>query len=426
MPQSTPYHDRRTAGDALAAALEHYAVDDPIVAGLTRGGVAVAEPVARALQAPFDMLVVHKMGSPAQPELAIGAFAEGDVQVVDTILCEERGITGPRIRRLSQAHAEALNARVRHYRRALPRIPLEGRLAILVDDGLATGATAHAAIRSARRAGARRVILATPVGSRSAVDRLSAVADEVVCLDVPETFVSVGQHYAEFPQLSDEAMLGIISRDTRTEVAIPVSDAVMHGILDVPAGARLLVIFAHGSGSSRFSPRNAEVARLFNDTGIATLLLDLLTEDESAIRSHVFDIEHLADRLEGAVAWSVTAPRTQHLGVALFGASTGAAAALAVAARCPDLVRSVVSRGGRPDLARHWLPLVHAPTLLIVGGDDVDVLRLNREAFSHLRCPAKLEVVPGASHLFEEPGALAHVAALARDWLLRTSASLAA
>ena len=207
MPQSTPYRDRRTAGDALAAALEHYAVDDPIVAGLTRGGVAVAEPVARALQAPFDMLVVHKMGSPSQPELAIGAFAEGDVQVVYTILCEELGITGPQIRRLSQAHAEALNARVRHYLRALPRIPLEGRLVILVDDGLATGATAHAAIRSARRAGARRVILATPVVSRSAVDRLSAVADDVVCLDVPETFISVGQHYVEFPQLSDEAML---------------------------------------------------------------------------------------------------------------------------------------------------------------------------------------------------------------------------
>jgi putative phosphoribosyl transferase len=154
--------------------------------------------------------------------------------------------------------------------------------------------------------------------------------------------------------------------------------------------------------------------------------MDLLTEEEATSRTQVFDIEHLADRLEGALAWTRHHPSTQHLAVALFGASTGAAAALAVAARCPDVVRSVVSRGGRPDLADPWLPRVTAPTLLIVGGDDVEVLRLNREALTRLRCPATLEVIPGATHLFEEPGTLQRAARIARDWFTRTATTRAA
>jgi putative phosphoribosyl transferase len=269
-------------------------------------------------------------------------------------------------------------------------------------------------------------VLAVPVGSRSAVDRLAALVDEVVCLRTPDDFRAVGTHYASFPQLSDEAMLDILDKGTRHDVTIPVADAVLHAVLDSPPAARLLVIFAHGSGSSRFSPRNNEVARILNDAGIATLLVDLLTADEADIRSHVFDIEHLADRLEGVVAWTRTFPQVQHMGVALFGASTGAAAAIAVAARCPDIIRSVVSRGGRPDLARHWLPLLEAPTLFIVGGDDVEVLRLNRDAMAHLTCPVALDVIPGAGHLFEEPGALVRVATRARDWFTNALAARAA
>ncbi|MEY3733931.1 MAG: hypothetical protein RL347_1290 [Actinomycetota bacterium] len=426
MAQEVPFRDRRTAGEQLAIALERYAAEDAVVVGLTRGGVAVAEAVAEALQLPFDMLVVHKIGSPTQPELGVGAFAEGDVQVIDTVLCEHLGITPAEVRRLTRAHASAFDARVRHYRGHLPRIALDGKTVIIVDDGLATGSTAHAAVRSARRAGANKVVLAVPVGSRSAVDRVAPLVDEIVCVRIPDDFMAVGFHYADFPQLSDEAMLKILDKGTRHHVAIPVADAVVHGIIDIPPGAQMLVVFAHGSGSSRFSPRNGEVARILNDAGFATLLVDLLTEDEAAIRSHVFDIEHLADRLEGVVAWTRTAPRTQHLAVALFGASTGAAAALAVAARCPELIRTVVSRGGRPDLARHWLPLVKASTLLIVGGDDVEVLRLNRDAMAQMTCPVSLEVIPGASHLFEEPGALAKVGALACDWFATTAAARAA
>jgi putative phosphoribosyl transferase len=426
MTTAEPFRDRRAAGEELASALQRFSIEDAVVVGLTRGGVAVAEPIARALQAPLDMLVVQKMGSPAEPELGVGAFAEGDVQVIDTVLCDHLGIPPTEVRRLTQAHAAAFDARVNHYRRHFPRIDLRGKTAIVVDDGLATGSTAHAAVRSARRASAHRIVLAVPVGSRSAVDRLAALVDEVVCLRTPDDFRAVGTHYASFPQLSDEAMLDILDKGTRHDVTIPVADAVLHAVLDSPPAARLLVIFAHGSGSSRFSPRNNEVARILNDAGIATLLVDLLTADEADIRSHVFDIEHLADRLEGVVAWTRTFPQVQHMGVALFGASTGAAAAIAVAARCPDIIRSVVSRGGRPDLARHWLPLLEAPTLFIVGGDDVEVLRLNRDAMAHLTCPVALDVIPGAGHLFEEPGALVRVATRARDWFTNALAARAA
>lgn len=203
-------------------------------------------------------------------------------------------------------------------------------------------------------------------------------------------------------------------------VRIPSDQASLTGDLNAPAGARLLVIFAHGSGSSRLSPRNRAVARVLNDAGLATLLLDLLTPSEEAIDSrtaeHRFDIELLSRRLCAAIAWSRQSVETKQLAVGLFGASTGAAAALVAAARTGAEVCAVVSRGGRPDLAGSALRRVQAPTLLIVGSYDTAVLDLNRSAYECLRCPKSLLVVPGATHLFEEPGALEFVAKSARDW----------
>ena len=426
MPHPPHFHDRATAGRELAAALGRFASDETVVVGLTRGGVPVAAEVARGLGAPLDLLVVRKVGAPFQPELGIGALAEGDVQVIDTVLCQRLGVSDADVRRLVRATARELDDRIGALRHSHPRRDLTGRLVIVVDDGLATGSTAHAAIRSARRAGARYVVLAVPIGSEQATRRLEGIADEVVCLATPTDFIAVGYHYDDFAQVSDAEVLGCLGGQDSVQVVMPAGDAALAGLLDVPQGARLLVIFAHGSGSSRLSPRNQSVARALRDGGIATLLIDLLTEDEAQHRAQVFDIDHLADRLEAAIAWSRTDGRTQHLAVALFGASTGAAAALAAAARCPDLVRSVVSRGGRPDLAMPWLPRVQAPTLLIVGGNDVDVLRLNREALTHLRCPASLEVIAGASHLFEEPGTLQRAAVVARDWFTTTALAHAA
>lgn len=426
MTHASHFTDRRTAGRELVTELARFTGTDTVVVGLARGGMPVAAEVARSLQSPLDVLVVRKVGAPFQPEMGIGALAEGDVQVIDTVLCQRLGVSDADVRRLVRAQAIELDERIATFRQSHPRLDLTGRLVIVVDDGLATGSTAHAAIRSARRAGARRVVLAAPVGSFEAIQRLQGIADEVVCLASPPNFMAVGYHYDDFAQVADAEVLACLDGAMSAEVRIPVGDASLAGHLEIPAGARLLVVFAHGSGSSRLSPRNQDVARVLQDGGIATLLLDLLAEEEAAHRAQVFDIDHLADRLEAALAWSRRDSRTQHLAVGLFGASTGAAAALATAARCPDLVRSVVSRGGRPDLATAWLPRVHAPTLLIVGGDDVDVLRLNREALTRLKCPASLEVIPGASHLFEEAGALARAAALARDWFATTAIARAA
>jgi putative phosphoribosyl transferase len=187
----------------------------------------------------------------------------------------------------------------------------------------------------------------------------------------------------------------------------------------LPRGALAVIAFAHGSGSGRFSPRNQYVAKVLQDARLATLLLDLLEQDEADDRRKVFDIELLAERLEASNDWLANESETQALNVGYFGASTGGAAALVAAARHPERIGAVVSRGGRPDLAREDLPDVLAPTLLIVGGLDEDVLELNRGAMNRMRCPRELVVVPGATHLFPEPGALEEVARLARQWFLR-------
>ena len=203
-------------------------------------------------------------------------------------------------------------------------------------------------------------------------------------------------------------------------VAVPVGSVCLEGSLSVPTAASGVVQFAHGSGSSRHSPRNRYVADLLNETGLATLLIDLLTEDEQEVDLQTaqlrFDIPFLAERLVAITEWLVQQPEAAGLPVGQFGASTGAGAALVAAAELPRLVHAVVSRGGRPDLAGQALARVQAPTLLIVGGADPVVLDLNRRAMAQMHCEKELKIVPGAGHLFEEPGALQQVAALAREW----------
>jgi len=206
-------------------------------------------------------------------------------------------------------------------------------------------------------------------------------------------------------------------------VSVQAGPAVLEGELYIPGGARGLVVFAHGSGSSRHSPRNQFVATELRTGGLGTLLLDLLTPAEEAVdrrTGHLrFDLQLLAERLVGATDWLARQPRAHALRVGYFGASTGGGAALVAAAARPRAVGAVVSRGGRPDLAGSALAAVRAPTLFIVGGNDSLVLALNRQALAHLRVEKRLEVIPGATHLFEEPGTLAAVARLARQWFVR-------
>ncbi|MBZ5608701.1 MAG: dienelactone hydrolase family protein [Acidobacteriia bacterium] len=207
------------------------------------------------------------------------------------------------------------------------------------------------------------------------------------------------------------------------QVNVPVDSLELEGTLSVPTAASGVVLFAHGSGSSRRSPRNRYVADMLNESGLATLLIDLLSEDEQQVdlqTAHLrFDIPMLARRLEAITEWLVRHPDVANLKAGLFGASTGASAALVAAAELPNLVDAVVSRGGRPDLAGASLERVEAPTLLIVGGADPVVIDLNRKAMAHLHCEKELQIIPGATHLFEEPGALKKVAVLASDWFLK-------
>src|SRR5438270_4096292 len=207
------------------------------------------------------------------------------------------------------------------------------------------------------------------------------------------------------------------------EVHIPADRATLAGNLNIPVNAAALVLFAHGSGSSRHSPRNQFVARTLNDAGLATLLFDLLTPEEELVDTRTaelrFDIDLLAERLVHATTWvKQQQQQTRNLRIGYFGSSTGGGAALVAAAQLPDDVGAVVSRGGRPDLAGAALPKMQAPTLLIVGGQDDIGIELNEQARDQMRCEVKLEIIPGATHLFEEPGALEQVAKLASDWFI--------
>ncbi|MCX4675970.1 phosphoribosyltransferase [Streptomyces sp. NBC_01433] len=407
------FTDRTDAGHRLAHALRRLEGDRPVVLGLPRGGVPVAFEVARALRAPLDVIVVRKLGVPSHPELGFGAIGEGGVRVISEEIVRRGGVTEEDTAAVEHAEEAELVRRARRFRAHRPRQDLDGRTVIVVDDGIATGATAEAACAVVRAQGAARVVLAVPVAPPDAVARLRTGADEVVCLATPHPFSSVGEWYRDFSQTSDEEVVALLARAGGGSGLEAVGDLVL------PEGAEAVVVFAHGSGSSRHSPRNRAVAAALNEAGLGTLLFDLLTPAEEADGGHVFDIGTLAGRLTGATR--LLRDRVP-LPIGYFGASTGAAAALRAAATADaDTGRgagigAVVSRGGRPDLAGPRLGDVRAPTLLIVGGLDTTVLALNRRAASELTCENRLEIVPGATHLFEEPGALDTVAELARNW----------
>jgi putative phosphoribosyl transferase len=400
--------------------VQHLDLPDPVVLGLPRGGVIVAAAVARTLGAPLDIVVVRKLGAPGNPELGVGAIAEGGVTALNEQLIARLGVSSRELDDTAAAEHRELERRVAAYRDGRPSEPLEGRTALVVDDGLATGYTARAAIAAARRRGAARVVLAVPVAVPDTVAALEGVADRVVVVEAPRYLMAVGAAYADFRQTTDaevEAVLRELGpRRMSPVVEIPAAGVLLPGDLEIPAGANGMVVFAHGSGSSRLSPRNRAVAAGLRRAGFGTLLFDLLTAAEGNDRRKVFDIPLLGERLLAATRWLRARTDASGLPIGYFGASTGAAAALSAAAAAGDEVGAVVSRGGRPDLAGEALGRVTAPTLLIVGEHDPAVLDLNLAARARMTCETGLEIVPGATHLFEEPGALERVEALAAPW----------
>lgn len=422
------FADRVDAGRRLAQRLQHLRDQDVVVLGLPRGGVPVAFEVASALRAPLDVIVVRKLGLPFQPELAMGAIGEGGYEVLDRGLIARTGVTPRQVQLVEDRERAELEDRVQRFRRGRDPVDLTGRTAVIVDDGIATGATALVACQAARHLGAARVLLAAPVGPPG-LRRQDLGADDVVLVRAPDPFWAVGRHYRDFRPTTDDEVVALLdaartggesaaprARGCDTDVEIPVGEGVLRGHLHLPANPRGIVVFAHGTGSSRHSSRNQYVARVLREAGLGTLLLDLLTPEEERDRANVFDIALLAGRVAAAVRWLRTRPDAGAARIGLFGASTGAGAALWAAADADLDIAAVVSRGGRPDLAGPRLADVTAPTLLIVGGADPQVLRLNQHAAEELRCLNQVRVVPRATHLFEEPGALPEVAHLAREW----------
>lgn len=428
------FRNRVDAGRRLAAQLQHLQGEPVVVLGLPRGGVPVAAEVAHALHAPLDVIVVRKLGVPYQPELGMGAIGEDGVRVINPSVLRATSVTDEDIAAVEDRERVELERRAHRFRDGRPRLDLRGRTAVVVDDGIATGSTARAACQVARAHGAARVVLAVPVAPAGWTVQMADAADDYVALGTPAAFMAIGQFYEDFTQTSDEEVVACLDRVAREvqrdadhdpaaepwdgEVVVQAGGLELGGHLTVPRDALGVVLFAHGSGSSRHSPRNRYVAGVLHEARLGTLLFDLLTRAEEQRRANVFDIELLAGRLVDATRWLAAQPRVLGLPLGYFGASTGAGAAL-WASTVPGVdVAAIVSRGGRPDLAWPRLEQVAAPTLLVVGGADDVVLELNRQARDRLRCVSELAVVPGATHLFEEPGALHDAAALARGWFV--------
>jgi putative phosphoribosyl transferase len=433
------FRDRVEAGRRLAEHLTHLeGRDDVVVLGLPRGGVPVAYEVATLLDLPLDVIVVRKLGVPSQPELAMGAIGEDGIRIVDSRVLAMAEVSEPELEAVEQRERAELQRRAELFRRGRTRLELDGKMAVIVDDGIATGSTVKAACRVARGLGASRVVVAAPVAPTETAQRLAGDADEVVIIEQPGFFYAIGQFYRDFTQTSDNEVTSLLDRAaTRQAVAqgddsppsephgfegdvdIDIGEVVLEGRLVLPPDPWGTVIFVHGSGSSRHSPRNRHVAEVLNQARLGTLLFDLLTPEEEVDRANVFDIGLLADRLVDVTGWLARFEKWRSQPLGYFGASTGAAAALRAAAELGGEISSVVSRGGRPDLTGPRISDVVAPTLLIVGGRDRVVLDLNREARAQMRCESSLEIIPGATHLFEEPGALDQVATLARAWFIQ-------
>ncbi|HEX4817338.1 MAG TPA: phosphoribosyltransferase family protein, partial [Nonomuraea sp.] len=340
------FADRTEAGRRVAARLGHLREQDVVILGLPRGGVVVAFEAARALGAPLDVILVRKLGVPIQPELGFGAIGEDGVRVINPAIVEAARLSAGEMEHVEERERRVLRRRSEQIRSGRPKIPLAGRVAVIVDDGIATGSTARAACQVARAQGASRVVLAAPVCPPEAVERLRADADEVICVETPDDLGGIGLWYHDFRQVTDEEVTTLLRRADvqpeppgpavpeqtgpagpaeaggpavplqsrgeagpereggqpgrerggpvwEREVRLPAGPAQLPGTLVVPPRADAVVVFAHGSGSGRHSPRNRYVAGVLQEAGLGTLLFDLLTPAEEADRRNVFDIDLL-------------------------------------------------------------------------------------------------------------------------------------
>lgn len=417
------FHDRKHAGRLLAEKLGKYKEQNAIVLALPRGGVPVASEIAAMLKAPLEVLVVRKIGAPFQSELAVGAICEEDEPIWNGAILVRFGLEPDDLGRTVRVEREKIRNQIKLFResRAFPSVAK--KTVIIVDDGLATGATMSAAVRYLRKKAADRIVIAVPVAASTTASKLRSKVDEAVILEEREDLRSVGEWYEDFSQVTDNEVVSLLknksdkAKKVNREFEIPVGKINLKGDITTIPSMKALIVFAHGSGSSRKSPRNQQVARYLNEKGFGTLLFDLLTDQEAENRKNIFNIDLLSDRLVLVTKWLRGRPELMNIPIGFFGASTGAGAAIQAASKLSkkESVYAIVSRGGRPDLAGEALKAVKAQTLLLVGGQDFGVIELNQQAQS-LLANCDLSIVAGATHLFEEPGTLEEVSKQAAEW----------
>jgi putative phosphoribosyl transferase len=420
------WKNRKQAGEFLAKKLLKFKNTHSIVLALPRGGVPVAAEIATALDVPMDVLIVRKIGAPFQEELAVGALCEENENPLwNTSILLNTGLEPNDLNDTIEVEQRKIRQQIKIFRAGRKLPSMKGKIAIVVDDGLATGATVTAAIDYLKKMGALQIIVAVPIAAASSARQIRRKVDELIALEEREDLFSVGSWYQDFSQVSDHEVRDLLKghqendeiRKVTRSIGIPIDQIHLDGDLTTFPSMKALIVFAHGSGSSRKSPRNQQVARELNNAGFGTLLFDLLTNQEAQDRKNIFDIEFLSNRLVSATQWIHGQPGLEEIPVGYFGASTGAGAAIRATAKLTygGHIYAIVSRGGRPDLAGQALTQVRIPTLLLVGGNDFDVIELNRQAQRHL-VNSELSIIPAATHLFEEPGTLDEVSRQAIGW----------
>jgi putative phosphoribosyl transferase len=437
--------DRSEAGQLLAAKLQAYAKDpDVLVLALPRGGVPVAFEIAQSLQVELDVFLVRKLGVPGHEELAMGAISSGGDRVLNKEIIEALQLSESVVERVTKREQEEMNRREATYRRNRKSLQIQGKKVILVDDGLATGSTMLAAIHAVQKLKAAKIVIAVPVAPPSTFESMEKLGDEMICLMTPEPFYGVGLWYKDFTQTSDEDVINLLDKaESWRKVPEPPSQSLDDQLpgfhqVSIPAGSvelsgklllhdgenKGIVMLVQGTGYPGQSPQHDFVAHKLYEVGFSTVRFDLLTceEEASELKSrHLrFDIPLLTRRLIQATDWVMHELATDDQALGYFSSSTGTGAVLKAAATIGRSIKAIVSLSGRPDLAGESLSKVTAPTLLLMGGQDISIMDLNVCARSRMRPGlVRIEVVPQASHLFEEEGALERAANLSTRWFER-------
>lgn len=427
--------DRAEAGRRLAHRLEFLQSEDLVVLGLPRGGVPVAYEVAIALDAPLDVLVVRKLGLPHNPEVAMGAIGEGGTRVLDAEIMQLARVDKDDLDQVERMEKDELASRVLRFRQGRNRLDLEGKTALIIDDGLATGSTARVACVVARQLGAERIIVAAPVASPEAAEKILEVADLFVCLSTPTPFRAVGAHYIDFGQTEDSEVVMLLDAasrlagsgrnkelppDRNEEINLAVDSVVLSAELRLPFAVGNIVVLARGVAGETSYSASLYAAAVMNGAGIGTILIDLVTATERAL-SVAPDNYVLVRRLVLVTERLQSWPELKGLPMGYFDAGAGATVLLGAAANEGGAVSAVVAFAPRLDDAGSWVSEVSAATLMLYGRADEELLERNRQSANRMRCPHLQIVVETDAGPADSPTTVTvrGVAEHARDWFLR-------